>query len=453
MRKSLKAILVLTLVLLLAAASAGCTGGTPSSAAPSSSGSSGTSSASTPAENNGEKIQMVFSTLTGGANEDYCTLYTEVVEEFNANNEYNVEFVVDAYVNEQYKTKIATQMASNAQGDVFFTWEAGFLKPYVQAGKVYPIGDAIDGDQEWKDRFSDTSIFGPLTYDGKIYGVPQTKQGDVMSYNTAMFAEVGAEVPTTWDEFLEVCEKLKNGGYEPLAIPCGEAWYAGQFHQQLANGIGGEALYNAIYVDETTTWEDPAFIEAGERLAELAEKGYLCTNYLGMSPTEAFEAVANGNKIAMMYHITSGINKIKGGTAEDDIDMFLLPCNDPANKGVHVGSIGNVYCVSASAKNIEAACALVKEFSGEYVQTELQTRLGQVVVTDTEIDESQLNRLDKKGRDLLSEVTVYTPWFDRLFTGGEGPEFNNASVSILGGEDPATVMADLQQYVEDNATR
>ena len=46
-----------------------------------------------------------------------------------------------------------------------------------------------------------------------------------------------------------------------------------------------------------------------------------------------------------------------------------------------------------------------------------------------------------------------TPWWDRQFGAGEGVEFNNTCVAVLGGEDAQTAFDSLQQFAEDNAGR
>lgn len=38
-------------------------------------------------------------------------------------------------------------------------------------------------------------------------------------YNIDIFEEVGVEVPKTWSELVDVCEKLDAAGYQPLAVP------------------------------------------------------------------------------------------------------------------------------------------------------------------------------------------------------------------------------------------
>ena len=399
-----------------------------------------------------EKVTMTVATLTGGNNEAYAKLIEKEIEEFNKNNNFNVELVLEAYSNEQYKTKITTLMASNAQPDIFFTFEAGFLEPFVKGGKIFPIGDVIEADEEWNGKYEDKSVFGPVTFDGKIYAVPNTRQIVVVTYNKALFQEAGLEVPTTYVEFLEVCEALKSNGNTPLIVPCQEAWYAGQLLQQLANGIGGADLFEKTSSGETK-WDDPAYVEAGESLTELVEKGYLPDGFLGMTPNEGFEKFNNG-EAGMMINLTSAITMFnhKDNPLYDDIDFFVFPPKEDSCKGVNVGSTGQMYAVSSKAENTEAASAFVKQLTETRFQQEL-VNMGQVLVTNVEVSKDDVDEMALRMQKVFPEITTYTPWFDRVFATGEGTEFNNIAVAIMAGGNSAEEFQNLQQFAEDNAQR
>lgn len=399
-----------------------------------------------------KKTTMTVSCLTGGNNEAYAKLIETEIEQFNLNNPYQVELVLEAYSNEQYKTKITTLMASNAQPDIFFTFEAGFLQPFVEGGKVYPIGDVIEADTEWAAKYEDPSVFGPVTYDGKIYAVPNTRQIVVVTYNKQLFEAAGVTVPQTYDEFLTVCEALKTNGNIALVVPCQESWYAGQLLQQLANGIGGKALYDETAAGELE-WSDSRYVEAGERLAELAENGYLPEGFLGMTPNEGFEKFNNG-EAGMMMNLTSAITMFnhQDNPIYEDIDFFVLPAKDDSAKGVNVGSTGQMYAVSSQAENTEAACAFVKQLTENRFQQEL-VNLGQVLVTNEEVNKDQVDPMALRMQKVFPEVTTYTPWFDRVFATGEGTEFNNIAVAIMAGGNSEEQFKNLQQFKIDNADR
>ena len=97
----------------------------------------------------------------------------------------------------------------------------------------YPDVVAIGGDASYAD-FVDSNILADVSgYPGMekvqpayqeimksvtyvpmdgIYGVPYIANAAGMLYNKDMFAEKGWDLPETWDEFIDLCEKIKAEG-------------------------------------------------------------------------------------------------------------------------------------------------------------------------------------------------------------------------------------------------
>ncbi|MCW5952197.1 MAG: extracellular solute-binding protein, partial [Propionibacteriaceae bacterium] len=125
----------------------------------------------TASEQPAEKQVMTAMFLGSSQDQAVVDIIQDMTDKFNADNPYNVDFKFETYENELYKTKLTSVMASNSAPDVFFTWSAGFLKPFVAGGKVLEVGPMLDADADWKGRFNE-GTFGPVTFDGKVYAVP-----------------------------------------------------------------------------------------------------------------------------------------------------------------------------------------------------------------------------------------------------------------------------------------
>ena len=54
--------------------------------------------------------------------------------------------------------------------------------------------------------------------DGKIYGIPYATNADGVIYNKDIFNELGLQIPKTWDEFVDVSNKIKDSGKLPLYL-------------------------------------------------------------------------------------------------------------------------------------------------------------------------------------------------------------------------------------------
>ena len=142
-----------------------------------------------------EKVNVKIS-CWGIETDPNSQIIKQAVELYNGNNNSNATATVEFTEQEQYKTKIAAQMAANEVPDIFNTWAAGFLKPFVKAGKVYNLSEALDKDSEWSGRYV-KGIFSSLTFDGKIYGAPTTQTIVCLFYNKEIFQKYSLSEPKT----------------------------------------------------------------------------------------------------------------------------------------------------------------------------------------------------------------------------------------------------------------
>ena len=81
---------------------------------------------------------------------------------------------------------------------------------------MFHKSDSMNQYSEYLADLTDTEanknnqIASEYAVDGKVLGIPDRKASDYVYYWTDMFDEAGVEVPETWDEFVEVSEKLQE---------------------------------------------------------------------------------------------------------------------------------------------------------------------------------------------------------------------------------------------------
>jgi len=414
----------------------------------------GSNPQTTPTDGTPAAAKQTMTAMFLGSSQDQAVvdIIKQVTDEFNANNDFNVKFEFETYENEQYKTKLTSVMAANATPDVFFTWSAGYLQPFVEGGKVYEIGQLLNKDQAWQDRFSD-GVFGPLTFNGKIYAVPHGRTVAVMFYNTRLFEENNVAVPTTYDEFVNAVKTFKSAGIAPISVPVKDAWIAGQFLQQLANSADGMSLFNGT-VDGSRKWNDPSYVEAGQMLSDLVNMGAFPDGYLGMTNDEGRDLFIQEK--AAMYYMGSWDMPLLGdktAAVSKNIGVFNIPPKNPAVGNVAVGDIDQALAISANSKNPEAAAAYIKMFSDTAAQQAYAYNADYLLSTKTELDSSKLSPLFVDISQLQTGFTGVTPWLDRVFGAGEGVEFNNAAQAIIAGDDAQKRLDELQSFAETNANR
>lgn len=58
----------------------------------------------------------------------------------------------------------------------------------------------------------------PIQVDGKVYALPFYDTSIGIIYNQVIFKRYGLSIPSTYEEFLDICQNLQNKGVAPLAV-------------------------------------------------------------------------------------------------------------------------------------------------------------------------------------------------------------------------------------------
>ncbi|MCR4746573.1 MAG: sugar ABC transporter substrate-binding protein [Lachnospiraceae bacterium] len=387
--------------------------------------------------------------LSGTESDSFVEGYRNLIDEFNKSNEYGVTIEPEFLSTSDYKTKLATMMASDAEPDIIFTYELGYLQNFVDGGKIVDLQEYFDKDSEWAASFNDGTT-DQETYDGHIYGVPTAQTMAVMYYNKRIFEENDLSVPTSYEEYLKVCETLKANGITPVALAStsDDAWLVSQYIQQLSDGIAGDALFNSLK-EGSGKWNDEAFIKAGKLFQSEIDNGYFENGFTGVGGDEARSLFQQG-QTAMYFNGTWEVSTLADESTTPEaanIGCFVMPASDASYTGVNVGSLDNSFAVTKNCKNVDAAVAFLKFWTNEENESMLLYNYGKMPAISIDVDETKLSSL---GQDVLSafeSTKAMTPWFDRMDT-DLGNEFNNKGVAIANGDDVETTFNDLQSYAE-----
>jgi raffinose/stachyose/melibiose transport system substrate-binding protein len=390
--------------------------------------------------------------MNGSDSDAFMEGYRKIIDGFNESNEYGVKAEIQNITNSDYKTKLTTMMASDSETDIIFTWELGYLENFVNGDKIVSLQKYLDEDEDWKNSFNG-GILEPLTYDGEVYAIPTQQCTAIMYYNKAIFDKYGLEVPTTYDEYVQVCDTLKENGVTPVALAstADDAWLVSQYIQQLSDGIKGEDIFNSIK-DGTGKWNDEGMVEAGKLFQEEVNKGYFEDGFTGVSREEAQLQFANG-QTAMYFNgcwEISNLDKKENVAEAENISCFLMPAVNEEYAGVEVGSVDASYAITKNCKNVDAAVALLKYMTNEESTSLLLYDYGRIPSTNIDIDDSKLTPLCVDFINLLGDVKAQTPWFDRVDT-DLGNEFNNTAIGIANGDDVQEAFDALQSYAESKS--
>ena len=97
------------------------------------------------------------------------------------------------------------------------------------------------------------------SYKGETSVLPYSVAAEGVIYNVDLFDKVGVSaVPTTWSEFLAVCEKFKSKGITPIYQTYGDTWTTqqGLFDYTVGGMIDVAAFYKGVAAEGTNFGPD-----------------------------------------------------------------------------------------------------------------------------------------------------------------------------------------------------
>ena len=94
------------------------------------------------------------------------------------------------------------------------------MKDLIDQGLVADTTDLWD---KHKAEYSQ-GLRDAFTFNGKVYGFAYVVEYWGVWYNKEVFAKYNLKVPTTWAEFLKVCDTLKANGVTPMLQSVQQRW-------------------------------------------------------------------------------------------------------------------------------------------------------------------------------------------------------------------------------------
>ena len=392
-------------------------------------------------------------TTTFAGTESNVENYQNVIKDWEASTG-NTVSDSSATADETMKARVITDFETGSEPDVLLYFNGNDSNPFVEAGKVVSIDTIREQYPDYAANMKDDMIPASPA-DGVKYAVPFYGYWEGLFVNKAVCEAAGIEIPgadTTWDQFLEDCQKIKDAGYTPIAASlAGEPHYWFEF-----------SIYNHTTPATYATVPEAVDDEAGKAwvaglndIKDLYEKGYFSENTNTATADEVFQSFIDGK--AAFY--VDGSWKM-GGIAEatDDIDNFTvtyIPSENDRKSTDIIGGLSSGWYITTKAwedeEKRDAAVSLVEAFINDETTSEFAGTATTALKNGVTLDESTLNSLQKDSLTMTGGATGITGAVQDLVTQDQrAPIFDHMADIVTGSVTPEdAVQAVIDNIAED----
>jgi raffinose/stachyose/melibiose transport system substrate-binding protein len=249
--------------------------------------------------------------------------------------------------------KLTTTLGTNDSPDIVATWSyVTIVPPLAKAGKLLDLTEFY-ADNKLEGVFPKSGDV--VKVDNKVYIVPfHGLTSPVIYYNKGIFDKLGLAVPATEADLLDVSDKLRAGGYQPLAIGLKDQWQCSHMMEGLIPRIAGEDKHHKVELGSSQgqvadiKWNDADMVATFTKVKELNDKKVFIDNVLGVD-FNAAKAAFTQEKAGMIHSLSVEYPGLKAAMPDKEIGYFYWPTFN-ANPSKTSGIDGDCYVVNATTK-------------------------------------------------------------------------------------------------------
>ena len=284
--------------------------------------------------------------------------FEQIIHDFEADNP---DIKVIQNQQPDADTAIRTLLVKNRTPDVVTLNAGGKIGQLLDAGVFYdfsqdPVVDTLNPAVQ--------EIIAALgSHDGEVNALGYVNNVNGIIYNKTIFEDQGLEIPETWDELIDTCEKLKAAGITPFYGTLADSWTT----LPSFNGMGAFAARDGFFDKMREAGEnvDPAKSPSfSVDFAEVAEKqntlfSYAQEGYRGRTYDDGNAAFARG-EVAMYMQGIWALNPIKQANPDIEAGIFPYPVSDNPDDRVLVSGVDVAVMIGRDTPHMEEAKRFVE---------------------------------------------------------------------------------------------
>jgi len=302
-------------------------------------------------------------------------------------------------------------------------------------------------DKTYPPQYADMAGLG-----GKEYYIPLVYSWTAIYYNKAIFDQYHLAPPATWEEFLKVCDTLKENGVRPIALTGGGPWLSTYWFDYLDLRLNGPEFHARLIAGEER-YDSPQVRRVLETWQSLQREGYFVADPERWSYEEGLDAIIQGDDefvrplepAAMLLTNSFFFNETPPKFLAE-LDFFPFPTIDPSLPQAEVvDSLG--YMISARAAHPSQAVEFLIYMASVQAQSQLIQQMKPVdisVPAQSGVEEALLTPGQKKARDLIHNADTIGTGYYASIPGAMRGEVEGALSRFLQSADIDKSLADLE---------
>ncbi|SMX40933.1 ABC transporter substrate-binding protein [Maliponia aquimaris] len=295
----------------------------------------------------------------------------QVIANFEAANP-DIDIQLQNFDHEGYKTAIRNFLTADAPD--LANWYAGNrMAPFVNSGQFMDVTDVWEAN-----GFNESlaSAAASMTMDGKKWGIPYTYYQWGIYYNKDVYAQVGVEVPATWDDFIANCEKFAAAGIDCLTTGTKALWPGAGIFDYLNLRTNGYDYHMKLTAGEVA-WTDEGVRNTFAEWAKV--QPYITKNHAAIDWQDAAALLVQGKAANyVMGNFAVAVFK-EGGMTNDTLGFMPFPTINPDVVRAEEAPTDTIH-IPSGATNVEDAKAFLAYVGGAEAQTLINNAMGQLPI-------------------------------------------------------------------------
>jgi raffinose/stachyose/melibiose transport system substrate-binding protein len=213
-----------------------------------------------------------------------------IIKAFNAANP-NIQVTAAYYDTDGIKDAAKVAASSKTLPDMWFNWGGSLGGFFAENDLIYDLSNYA-AQNGWKNIFS-PGVLNLCTLSGKLAGYPTSYNVLDVYYRKDIFQKYNLSVPTTFEQFEQVCAALKENGITPISTAGLYGWHVMRFVELLIEHYAGAQLHDSMSTFQTSHNND-AVVQALTKYKEFCDKGYFPAGFVTADPNNTQMALFSG---------------------------------------------------------------------------------------------------------------------------------------------------------------